>query len=211
MLCCAGILADGLHCGVSVWMLMTQQCLGLGRSGCGFCRLMADRPALRPADRTPPPLLDVFAGKLATQALFSCFLTSSYSLPPPFPLLYVCICHPSASPLALHGEQSLGSKVRLCLSLLSIPSQSISLCPVNRPPPPRPVCTVCVPVTGWSLFLFSELYDNSFLPQGLGFWCTQWPLFHLKLGPIKHWMWFHPWVHPKYLIFRILFCKFSHS
>lgn len=115
MLCCAGILADGLHCvWVCVWMLMTQQCLGLGRSGCGFCRLMADGPALRPADRTPPPLLDVFAGKLATQALFSCFLTSSYSLPPPFPLLYVCICHPSASPLALHGEQSLGSKVRLC-------------------------------------------------------------------------------------------------
>lgn len=166
MLCCAGILADGLHCGVSVcvWMLMTQQCLGLGRSGCGFSWLMADRRERRPANRTPPPLSDVFVGKLTTQALFSSFLASFYSLPPSFPLPFVCICHPSASPLTLHREQSLGSKVRLCLSLLSIPSRSISLCPVNRPPPPRPVRTVCVPVTGWSLFVFWAVWQLIFTP-----------------------------------------------
>lgn len=147
MLCCAGILADGLHCGVCVVVDDTAV------SGVGplwvWPLLIDGRPPRALSSRSHPtsPLRRLCRQTCHPSAflLFPRVILLSSS---PFPLLFVCICHPSASPLTLHREQSLGSKVRLCLSLLSIPSRSISLCSVNRPPPPRPVCTVCVPVTG---------------------------------------------------------------
>ncbi len=111
--------------------------------GCGFFWLMAKRPALRPADRTPPPSqtssLAVLPPKRFSHLssrhptlflpLFLFFLSASAALPPALSP-YTGSSYKAAR--SDYAGLSFPFPLGLSRSFLSI-----------DPPPPRPVCTVC--------------------------------------------------------------------
>ncbi len=166
MLCYAGKLEDGLHCGVSVCGCWSHSSVWAA-FGCGFFWLIAKCPALSPADRTPPPS-QTSSLEILPPKRFSSFLTSSHFIPPPFPL-FVCICRPSASPLTLHREQSQGSKVRLCLSLF----HSLSLSRFVLSIEPLPLGPSALSVSLWPADLcFVSCMTTHFYPGG---WCSDAP------------------------------------
>lgn len=99
-----------------------------------------------------------------------------------FPLLFVCICRPSAQLLTLHKELSQGSKVRLRLSLLSALclAFALSLSRLSIDTPSSRLCCLC-PCDRLISFCSSELYYDSLFAPGLVYWCTRWSRFHTNI------------------------------